>query len=370
MGGCLTSSSDKKTTLDSNKCSTCRLDEFEKRVNPLIDNIKLSRYKRNILKKRYTKLVVFYEKYADNIRWKYNTCRIIISVGSMILPTLQTIQNNESVSAYKTEIFWASIGTSLGVMISNNLISMFALDRRYIMYAITAEKLKSVGWKYFELSDMFSNKSHLENWILFWNEVEKIKKLQIVAEFTDNDDKQHEPSTTTIENTRDDTESEYDSDTPRIKQKHSHKNEDFYEDDTVINLEEERRKRIKKTNSTFNKNYNNSTDNSTDNLKDNSTDNSTDNLKDNLTNNLKDNLTNNLKNNLKDNLKDNLTNNLTNNLQDNLQDNLTDNKINSLVIEVDDNINVNVDNEKKNVEIVLDDLHNTIVKNLDIKKKN
>ena len=66
---------------------------------------------------------------------------------------------------------------------------MFALDRRYIMYSITAEKLKSVGWKYFELSDMFSKKTHKENWVSFWNEVEKIKKLQMVAEFTDHDDK-------------------------------------------------------------------------------------------------------------------------------------------------------------------------------------
>jgi len=195
MGGCLGCASDsKKPSLESNRWSDCNLDEFEKRVNPLIDNIKLSKYRRNILKKRYTKLVIYYENYAADINKKYNVCRLIISVGSMILPTLQTIQNNESVAAYKDEIFWAAIGTSLSVMISNNLISMFSLDRKYIMYAVTAEKLKSIGWKYFELSDMFSTKTHIENWVLFWNEVEKIKKLQVIAEFTDNDDKSHEPS--------------------------------------------------------------------------------------------------------------------------------------------------------------------------------
>ena len=33
---------DKKAALEGNKCSTgCNMDEFEKRVNPLIDNIKL-----------------------------------------------------------------------------------------------------------------------------------------------------------------------------------------------------------------------------------------------------------------------------------------------------------------------------------------
>ena len=91
MGGCLSSDSgSKKPSLESSRWSDCNLDEFEKRVNPLIDNIKLSKYKRNILKKRYTKLVIFYENYAADINRKYNICRIIISVGSMILPTLQT----------------------------------------------------------------------------------------------------------------------------------------------------------------------------------------------------------------------------------------------------------------------------------------
>ena len=219
MGGCLSSDSgSKKPSLESNKWSDCSLDEFEKRVNPLIDNIKLSRYRRNILKKRYTKLVIYYENYAAEINRKYNLCRVIISVGSMILPTLQTIQNNETVIAYKDEIFWAAIGTSLGVMISNNLISMFSLDRKYIMYAVTAEKLKAIGWKYFELSDMFSTRSHLENWVLFWNEVEKIKKLQVIAEFTDDGDKNHEPNPANQQSPNNSDSDSEDSGTPRTPQ--------------------------------------------------------------------------------------------------------------------------------------------------------
>jgi len=259
MGGCLSSDSgSKKPSLESNKWSDCSLDEFEKRVNPLIDNIKLSRYRRNILKKRYTKLVIFYENYAADVNKKYNICRLIISVGSMILPTLQTIQNNETVVAYKDEIFWGAIGTSLGVMISNNLISMFSLDRKYVMYAVTAEKLKAIGWKYFELSDMFSTKTHLENWVLFWNEVEKIKRLQVIAEFTDNDDKPHEPNPANAQSPNNSDNEDSDSDnTPRSpdspsppksyrknlksnrKNKHTPKyNEINEEDNVIINLED------------------------------------------------------------------------------------------------------------------------------------
>ena len=280
MGGCLSSSDAKKPSLESTRWFDCNLDEFEKRVNPLIDNIKLSKYRRNIIKKRYTKLVIYYENYAVDVNNKYNICRLIISVGSMILPTLQTIQNNESVAAYKDEIFWAAIGTSLGVMISNNLISMFSLDRKYVMYAVTAEKLKAIGWKYFELSDMFSSKTHIENWVLFWNEVEKIKKLQVIAEFTDNDDKTHEPSPANIQSPNNSDYDESDSDnTPRSpvspplkssrknrSSRHYSKSSRKYDkndknDDVVINLDDipqTRNETIQSVQQTFKKKFNNS----------------------------------------------------------------------------------------------------------------
>ena len=283
MGGCFSSDySSKKPSLESTRWLECNLDEFEKRVNPLIDNIKLSKYRRNILKKRYTKLVIYYENYATDINRKYNTCRLFISVGSMILPTLQTIQNNETVVAYKDEIFWAAIGTSLGVMISNNLISMFSLDRKYIMYAVTAEKLKAIGWKYFELSDMFSTKTHLENWVLFWNEVEKIKRMQVIAEFTDTDDKPHEPNPANTQSPTNSDNDDTDSDnTPRSpntppksnrKIPHSnrkHKNkykyiqdgDDYNKNNVIIDLQnvpQTRNESIQVAQQTFKKHFDNS----------------------------------------------------------------------------------------------------------------
>ena len=46
---------------------------------------------KSILKKRFVKLVIQYEEASKNIDCKYNSCRIIISIGSMILPTLYTL---------------------------------------------------------------------------------------------------------------------------------------------------------------------------------------------------------------------------------------------------------------------------------------
>lgn len=233
MGNCCLSKQGKEQ-LNSGKCNNkCSMNEFEQRIYPLIDNLKLDKYQKSILKKRYVKLVIQYEQSAKKIDCRYNSCRIIISVGSMILPTLQTIQNNENVAEWKNEIFWAAIATSLGVMISNNLISMFTLDRRYIMYSITTEKLKSIGWKYFELSDMFSGKTHKQNWVMFWNEVEKIKKLQMIAEFTDHDDKQDNVKDDSLLDKNSFSDSDYDSDDDNNKKKEKVKLKEVLVENTI-----------------------------------------------------------------------------------------------------------------------------------------
>ena len=186
MGTCYTKQTN-DDSLNSTKGGCCAYSDFERRVYPIIDNLDISPFKKNIIRKRYVKLVLNYEAHYDVTHYRYNLCRVLISVGSMMLPTLQTIQNNENVASIKDEIFWSAIGTSLTVMVCNNIISMFSLDRRYIMYAVTCEKLKSIGWQYFEESGMFSNSCHADNYVKFWNEIEKTIKLQIMSEFSSDD---------------------------------------------------------------------------------------------------------------------------------------------------------------------------------------
>jgi len=208
MGACFTRQKTSNDLVTTKNTSCCNKSDFERRIYPIIDCLDLSNFQKNIIRKRYVKLVLNYEKHYEITHKRYNTCRILISVGSMILPTLQTVQNNENVASFKNEIFWSAIGTSLTVMIANNLISMFTLDTRYLMYAITCEKLKAIGWQYFESSGMFMNNDHEGNYVKFWNEVEKIIKLQIISEFSGSDDKSSK-----------DIDSEFDILEDKIKQK-------------------------------------------------------------------------------------------------------------------------------------------------------
>ena len=162
--------------------------DFESKVQAVVDDLPLSVEKKKIIRKRFIREVIYYEKKRKSSTRKYNSCRLVIAIGSMMLPTLQTIQGSENVKGWNTELFWAAIGTSLSVMISNTFISMFHLDKRYFAYHLTNEKLKSIGWKYFELSGSFSGKTHEENWTKFWNEIEKAKFLQVSSEFSENSD--------------------------------------------------------------------------------------------------------------------------------------------------------------------------------------
>ena len=164
------------------KC--CFKSTFEASIDTVLKAINLTAEQKRIIRKRYVRQVVYYEEISNKITKRYNTCRIIISIGAMILPTLQTVQVEE----YETIIFWSSVGVSLLVMIANNLIAMFSLDKNYILYNITCEKLKSTGWHFLEQSGQFTGKTYTENWVPFWNEIERIKQLQITAEFSDSSD--------------------------------------------------------------------------------------------------------------------------------------------------------------------------------------
>ena len=125
---------------------------------------------------------------------------------------------------------------------------------------------------------MFHSRTHIENWVLFWNEVEKIKKLQVIAEFTDNDDKSHEPSPAIIQSPNNSDYDESDSDnTPRstlsppLKSNRKNprtngqnpKSSRRYDtnDNVVINLEDvlpTRDETIQSVKQTFKQNFNNS----------------------------------------------------------------------------------------------------------------
>jgi hypothetical protein len=165
----------------------CKIGGFEVRVNSVLEALPLTFEQKRIIRKRLVKQVVNLEDDCKKVSFRYNLCRIIIGIGSMALPSLQGLQGQDNTKDWEVELFWGGIFISLCVMIANSMISMFQLDKNYILYNVTNERLKSTMWKYFEQSGQFAGKSYNDNWVIFWNEIEKIKALQITSEYAESD---------------------------------------------------------------------------------------------------------------------------------------------------------------------------------------
>lgn len=151
------------------------IQEFE----DIINSLDVSVFNKRLLLARYITQLEYFHDWMRVANFRYNICRVIIGIGSMTLPTIQSIQSSTNVEGYDTHIFWASIFISIAVMISNSFIGLFSLDQKYHKYKTTFEKLSSAGWIFFELSGKYENQhyNHEEGLVSFFNEIENIKKM-------------------------------------------------------------------------------------------------------------------------------------------------------------------------------------------------
>lgn len=189
---------------------------FDRKIKSVIDPLVLSRNQeendrmKRILRKRFVSQIVLYEFKTRRVGKRYNILRFIVTVGSMVLPTLQTIQSDPKVADIEDIIFWAAIGTSLTVMIANGVIQMFGFDKKYTIYHLALEKMKTVGWQWLERSGNYAknldgtNASYADNWAQFWNDLERVKTITIGSVYGGDDPGDNVPPTQDKENDTDD----------------------------------------------------------------------------------------------------------------------------------------------------------------------
>jgi hypothetical protein len=111
----------------------------------------------------------------------------MITVGSLIVPALLSIQGFGSTNG---SIYWATWVVSLLVTISNALVSLFKLDKRYYYINTILEKLISEGWQYVELTGKYSGyftpnvtATHENQFVYFCHAVEKIRMKHVEHEY-------------------------------------------------------------------------------------------------------------------------------------------------------------------------------------------
>jgi hypothetical protein len=142
-----------------------------------------------------SRLQTLLEEYADRTgryNCSFHSLRIIITVGSLIVPALLSVQYN--VNAAETQIdeavYWIVWLLSLFVTISNGIVTLFKVDKKYYVLNTTFQHILSEGWQYIELSGKYSGyktpsliPNHQNQYIVFATTLEKIRMRNIEDEY-------------------------------------------------------------------------------------------------------------------------------------------------------------------------------------------
>jgi hypothetical protein len=186
----------------------CRNPNEEERLELILQDLDgLTNLQKNILRERYIVVLQDFNRRCRFYSILYYVGHFIITVGSLIVPALMSIQYADTGSAFvqkqnfQTIVYWVTWVLSLMVTTSNGIITLFKVDKKYFFLHTTQERLRSEGWQYFELTGRYSGQliqyeltpNHSNQFIFFTHAVEKIKMRQIEEEYYKQEDTHANP---------------------------------------------------------------------------------------------------------------------------------------------------------------------------------
>jgi hypothetical protein len=157
-------------------------------IKEAFDVIGIDDAQKLIIKHRFTSLL---EEYGDRA-WKYafafHSLRITITIGSLIVPAILSVQFTGSQSS--ESIYWIVWFLSLLVTISNALVTLLKVDKKYYTLNTVFHHIVSEGWLYIELSGKYSGyktpgetPTHKNQFVFFCHSLEKIRMKQVEDEY-------------------------------------------------------------------------------------------------------------------------------------------------------------------------------------------
>ena len=169
---------------------SCLNNITNERISAMIEELQLHEYQKTLLKNRFLDQVVLYDKKAKSAEFFYILFNIFITIGSIILPALLSIQQMDYTDDDKKDekiqitIYWLTWAISLLITICNGLVQLLALNKQYLSFTRTKEKLLSEGWYYFQLTGDYKDTTHKDAFHDFCEEIEKIKEEQVDKELS------------------------------------------------------------------------------------------------------------------------------------------------------------------------------------------
>jgi len=165
------------------------------------DTLDIEKNKKIVLHDRYLQVLEDFHYRAIALSYYYYLTRVIVTVGSILVPAFLSIQGTSS----NPSIYWATWNISVAVTICNGFMTLFKLDKKFYFINTTLELLHSEGWQYIGLSGRYATKeggpisTHENQFIPFFKMAEKIKIRQVEEEFwkssdtTTNTSASHQP---------------------------------------------------------------------------------------------------------------------------------------------------------------------------------
>ena len=168
----------------------CRESE-EERYEAVLESAIVDEHFKNSIRRRYIHMLREYQTRAFCYSLLYHIGHLIITVGSLVVPALLSVQYTDSVEQYQTQIYWLTWTLSLFVSMFNGVIVLFKVDKKYHSLHTTLERLRSEGWQYLELTGRYTGNllhngeepTHKNQYRFFCHYVEKIKLSQIEEEY-------------------------------------------------------------------------------------------------------------------------------------------------------------------------------------------
>ena len=169
--------------------------KFAKRFKRILDKTEeesLSGYNKLLINERFLPMVN--HMISESIRSSvfYVILQSTTTLGSIMVPALLSIEENNiiinSTAAediiYSHNLYWTIWGLSLAVSLSNAIIQLSNLDKKYVMRQIHVSQMKKEGWLFLGKSgniyNKYKRKKHDEFINIFWDRIETFRFDQIL----------------------------------------------------------------------------------------------------------------------------------------------------------------------------------------------
>lgn len=171
------------------------------RFSEILNKLDLTEVQKDIIRARYLPILHTFQRRATSYSRIYFTGHLVMTIGSLFVPALLSIQYADTGTVlsgipFQVQIFWSTWVLSLLVTICNGILILFKIDKKYFFLHSTLERLRSEGWQYIQLTGKYSGHlinhkepTHDNQFIYFCHAIERIKMKQVNEEYYKNMEK-------------------------------------------------------------------------------------------------------------------------------------------------------------------------------------